>query len=216
MSEKMKQVISVLKETYPDTEISLEFDNTYELLVATMLSAQSTDKMVNEVTPPLFEKYPSVKDLAAAQPDDVVPLIRSLGLYNTKSKSLVGMATKVMTEYDGKIPHTMKGLTSLPGVGRKTANVIMGNAFGIKDSGITVDTHVKRIAKRLGFTEQTTAKKVEQDLMKIVPQEEWVDITHLLISHGREVCKARKPRCNICPLSDICEEAFEFDHFNNT
>ena len=211
--EDIQEVIDILEREYPESEVSLDYHNTYELLVATMLSAQTTDKMVNSVTPELFSNYPDPQSLADASQDEVISYIKSIGLYNRKSKNLIRMANKLIDDYDGKVPRTMKGLISLPGVGRKTANVIMGNAFGIEDSGITVDTHVKRISKRLGLTNQTTAKKVEQDLMKIIPEDYWVDITHLMISHGREICKARKPKCDECPLTEYCRSAFDFDHF---
>lgn len=212
--QKMAEIIKILEKTYPKSEISLNFDNIYELLVATILSAQTTDEMVNSVTPRLFEDFPTVEDLAQASREEIIPYIKSIGLYNNKSKSLVGMAQKVVEEYGGEVPNTMKGLTDLPGVGRKTANVVMGNGFGIEDSGITVDTHVKRISKRLGLTKAKTAKKVEKDLIEITPQEYWVDITHLFISHGRETCKARKPKCDQCQITKYCDVAFDFDHFD--
>lgn len=211
---RMKRIIDKLWEEYPDSQVSLDYSNPYELLVATILSAQTTDKMVNEVTPELFDRYPTPQKLADATPEEVKPLIHSIGLYNRKSKSLVGMAQKLVNDFEGEIPKNMSDLTKLPGVGRKTANVVLGNALGVEDSGITVDTHVKRISKRLGFTESKYARKVEKDLMKIVPENEWVDITHLFISHGRKICD-RKPACDQCIISEECESAFDFKHFRN-
>lgn len=200
----MTEVIKLLKKTYPDSKVSLDFKNPYELLVATILSAQTTDKAVNKVTPVLFKEYPTVEDLANAKVEDVAEIIRTLGFYKTKAKNLVKMANRVVKEFGGEIPQTMKDLTSLAGVGRKTANVVLGNAFGIPDSGITVDTHVKRIANRLGWTNNTDPEKIEKDLMKIIPVEYWVEFTPLIIDHGRAICKARKPLCEKCPIESFC------------
>lgn len=211
--ERMKTIINRLEEEYPRVEVSLDYSNPFELLVATILSAQTTDKMVNSVLPELFDAFPDPQSMANAEPDEIVPLIRSIGLYNNKSKALVGMSQKLVNEYDGKVPRKMKDLLKLPGVGRKTANVVLGNALGVSDSGITVDTHVLRISKRLEFTKSKTAEAVEKDLMEIVPKNYWVDITHLMIAHGRNTCSARKPKCDKCTLSDLCPSAFTFKHF---
>ncbi len=202
--EKVIDIIETLKRTYPDSKVSLDFRNPYELLVATILSAQTTDKAVNKVTPELFQKYPNIESLAKASPEDVAEIIRTLGFYRSKAKNLVKMAQRVVEKYNGQIPRTMEDLTSLAGVGRKTANVVLGNAFGIPDSGITVDTHVKRITKRLGWTTNDKPEKIEQDLMKIIPVKYWVQFTPLIIDHGRAICKARKPLCEKCPIEKDC------------
>ena len=198
------EVIRRLREAYPNSRTSLDFIDPYQLLVGTMLSAQTTDKAVNKVTPKLFDDYPSVIALAEAEPEDIVPYIKSIGLYNTKAKNLVKMARMIRDEYGGDIPRTMKDLTKLPGVGRKTANVVLGNGFGIPDSGITIDTHMIRIMNLLGWVEGKNAVKIEKELMKFIPVEDWVHITHLIIDHGRAVCKAGRPQCNSCVLSDLC------------
>jgi endonuclease-3 len=197
------EIIARLHAEYPEARISLEFDNPYELIVATILSAQCTDERVNLVTPALFKRFPTPDDLAGARPEVVEDMIRSTGFFRNKTKSLLGMANAVVDRHEGRIPNTMEELVRLPGVGRKTANVVLGNAFGI-DEGIVVDTHVTRLSNRLGLTRQQDAVKIEQDLVKIVPREEWTDIAHLFIHHGRAVCKAPTPRCAQCVLSDIC------------
>jgi endonuclease-3 len=201
--ERVAEIIARLHAEYPEARISLEFDNPYELIVATILSAQCTDERVNLVTPALFKRFPTPDDLAGARPEVVEDMIRSTGFFRNKTKSLLGMANAVVDRHEGRIPNTMEELVRLPGVGRKTANVVLGNAFGI-DEGIVVDTHVTRLSNRLGLTRQQDAVKIEQDLVKIVPREEWTDIAHLFIHHGRAVCKAPTPRCAQCVLSDIC------------
>ncbi|RMG28069.1 MAG: endonuclease III [Methanobacteriota archaeon] len=202
--EKTTEVIEKLKKAYPNSKVSLDFNNAYELLVATILSAQTTDKAVNKVTPDLFSKFPNIEALAEAEVEEVAQIIRTLGFYKTKAKNLVKMARKVVEEFNGEIPRNMEDLTSLPGVGRKTANVVLGNAFGIPDSGITVDTHVKRITRRLGWTKEEKPEKIEKDLMKIIPVKYWVEFTPLIIDHGRAICRARKPMCEKCPIEEDC------------
>ena len=201
--ERVAEIIARLHAEYPEARISLEFDNPYELIVATILSAQCTDERVNMVTPALFKRFAAPEDLAGARPEVVEEMIRSTGFFRNKTKSLLGMANAVVDRHQGRIPDTMEELVRLPGVGRKTANVVLGNAFGI-DEGIVVDTHVTRLSNRLGLTRQQDAVKIEQDLVRIVPQEEWTEIAHLFIHHGRAVCKAPTPRCEQCVLSDIC------------
>jgi endonuclease-3 len=201
--ERVAEIIARLHAEYPEARISLEFDNPYELIVATILSAQCTDERVNLVTPALFKRFPTPDDLAGARPAVVEDMIRSTGFFRNKTKNLLGMANAVVDRHEGRIPNTMEELVRLPGVGRKTANVVLGNAFGI-DEGIVVDTHVTRLSNRLGLTRQQDAVKIEQDLVKIVPREEWTDVAHLFIHHGRAVCKAPTPRCAQCVLSDIC------------
>ena len=192
-----------LEETYPEAKCSLDYRNPYELLVATILSAQCTDVRVNMVTPDLFARFPDAATLADAEPEDLENRIKSTGFFRNKTKSLLGMARAVVDTHRGEIPRTMDELTHLPGVGRKTANVVLGNAFG-QNEGIVVDTHVTRVSFRLGLTRETDAVKIEQDLVKIVPREGWTLFSHLLIFHGRSICVARRPLCESCPLWDLC------------
>jgi endonuclease-3 len=203
---RVEEIIRRLWEEYPDATTSLRHTSPYELLVATILSAQCTDERVNMVTPELFSRYPSPEDLAGARSEDVEEIIRSTGFYRQKTKSLLGMAESVMEDHDGVIPSTMKELVKLRGVGRKTANVVLGNAFG-KDEGVVVDTHVKRLSGRLGLTRETTPEKIEPDLMALVPEASWTDLPHLFIFHGRAVCKAPTPLCGECVLADLCPSA---------
>jgi endonuclease III len=195
-----------LHERYPDAHCALDFTNAFELLCATILSAQCTDKRVNLVTPALFARYPDAASLAAARPEEVEAIIRSTGFFRSKAKSLIGMATGLVERYGGEVPADMEALTTLPGVGRKTANVILGNAFGRND-GIVVDTHVTRLSNRLALTSESDAVKIEQALVPLFPREHWTMLSHLLIEHGRQVCDARRPRCGECVLSDVCPSA---------
>jgi len=201
--ERAREVYDLLLETYPDAHCELDHSNAYELTAATILSAQCTDVRVNMVTPDLFRQYPTPEDLAGARQEDVEEIVRSTGFYRNKARNLIGMAEAVVERHGGEIPRTLAELVKLPGVGRKTANVVLGNAFGI-DEGVVVDTHVKRIAGRLRFTRQTDPVKVERDLMEIFPQERWTLLSHLLIFHGRSLCPARKPRCGQCPVAHLC------------
>lgn len=200
---RTETIIRKLKRYYPDAHCALVHSNPLELLVATILSAQCTDERVNMVTPALFKKYPRAKDYAGAPVDDLETAIRSINFYRNKSKALKGMGERLVSEHGGEVPRELKPLTELPGVGRKTANVVLGNAFGIAH-GIVVDTHVKRLAYRLGLTTQKAPEKVEVDLLTLVPKADWVMISHLLIFHGRKICKARRPQCEICPLEGEC------------
>jgi endonuclease-3 len=192
-----------LLERYPDAHCALDFTTPFELLCATILSAQCTDKRVNMVTPALFARYPDARALAAARQEDVEELIKSTGFFRNKAKSLIGMATAVVERHGGEVPADMESLVVLPGVGRKTANVILGNAFGRND-GIVVDTHVTRLSNRLALTSGTDAVKIERALLPLFPQERWTMLSHLLIEHGRQVCDAKKPRCGECLLADVC------------
>jgi endonuclease III len=203
LERQAREVLRRLLAEYPDAHCALDFRTPYQLLVATILSAQCTDKRVNMVTPALFKKYPNARALARARQSDVEEMIRSTGFFRNKAKSLTGMAIAVTEQHGGEIPDTMDALTGLPGVGRKTANVILGNAFD-KNDGIVVDTHVTRLAARLGLSKAKTAEKIEQALMPLFPRERWAMLSHLLIEHGRRVCVARKPKCAECVLSDIC------------
>jgi endonuclease-3 len=195
-----------LLERYPDAHCALDFTNAFELLCATILSAQCTDKRVNMVTPALFARYPDARALAAARQEDVEELIKSTGFFRNKAKSLIGMATALVERHGGEVPADMDSLVVLPGVGRKTANVILGNAFGRND-GIVVDTHVTRLSNRLALANGTDAVKLERALLPLFPQERWTMLSHLLIEHGRQVCDARKPKCGECMLADVCPSA---------
>jgi endonuclease-3 len=201
-----RRVCSGLKRAYPEATCALTHANPYQLLVATILSAQCTDARVNMVTPELFRRFPDPASLAKAVPGELESLIRSTGFFRAKARSLLTMAGQVVSRHDGEIPRTLDELTALAGVGRKTANVVLGTAFGIA-TGVVVDTHVKRLAKRLGLTSKTSPEQIERDLMAIVPRAQWVDLSHRLIHHGRRVCLARRPRCEVCTLSSICPKA---------
>lgn len=192
-----------LKALYPDARCALNHRNAFELLVATILSAQCTDVRVNMVTPALFAKYPDAHALARAKQADVEKLIQSTGFYRNKAKSIIGAARTIVATFHGKVPDDMAALLTLPGVARKTANVVLGNAFN-KNEGVVVDTHIARLSKRLGFTEHGDPKKIEQDLMPLFPRKQWTMLAHLLIFHGRQICSARKPLCDHCPLAKNC------------
>lgn len=196
-------LLARLLERYPDAHCALDFHNPYELLCATILSAQCTDKRVNMVTPSLFARYPNAAALASANPADLEETIRSTGFFRSKAKSLIGMAQVLVERHGGQVPDDMEALVVLPGVGRKTANVVLGNAFG-REEGIVVDTHVTRLGNRLGLTSDSDAVKIEQALIPLFPREQWTKISHLLIEHGRQVCDAKKPRCGECILADVC------------
>jgi endonuclease-3 len=202
----ISEVITRLKNEYPDAKTELNWENPLELLVATMLSAQTTDVRVNMVTERLFEKYRTAADYAGADPAQLEEDIRPTGFYRNKARSLQGMARALLEWHGGEVPRTMAGLVALPGVGRKTANVVLGNAFGV-DEGVVVDTHVRRVSGRLGLTKERDPEKIERDLIRVVPEGERTLFSHLLIFHGRRVCKARKPDCPGCVLNDICPSA---------
>jgi endonuclease-3 len=199
----IKKILAELKEVYTDLKPELDYSNPLELLVAVILSAQCTDKQVNLVTPALFKKYKSPTAYAKAKPAELEELIHSTGFYKNKAKNIIGCCQRLISHYNGQIPQTMEDLTTLPGVGRKTANVILSHVFG-KNEGICVDTHVMRLSQRLGLTQYKDAIRIERDLMKITPQEDWVWITQTLILHGRRVCLARNPHCEICVIRKYC------------
>jgi endonuclease-3 len=201
--ERVDVILPVLKSVYPAAKCSLDFTTPFQLVVATILSAQCTDERVNLVTKPLFKKYRTPKAFAESPPGELEGMIQSAGFFNAKAKSLRGMAAALITDHAGEVPRTMEALTVLPGVGRKTANVVLGNAFGLND-GVTVDTHVGRLSLRLGLTRHTDPVKIEQDLIPIVPRDQWTLWSHLLIYHGRAICKARKPACRRCPILKDC------------
>ena len=201
--ERVVQLIDAFPQVYPDARCELDFRNPLELLVATILSAQCTDKRVNMVTPALFKKYPTAKDYASAPQASLEKAIKSTGFFRNKAKSIRAAMRTIAEEHNGKVPNTMEELRALPGVGRKTANVVLGNAFG-KNEGIVVDTHVARLSQRLGLTKQKDADKIERDLMKLVPREHWTDWSHWLIWHGRRRCYAPKPDCSQCEVFQLC------------
>jgi len=196
-------VVRRLKAAYPDAHCALVFRSPLELLVATILSAQCTDVRVNMVTPDLFAKYPDAQALASARTADLERAIQSTGFFRNKAKSIAGAANRLVSEHGGEVPQDLPALVKLPGVGRKTANVVLGTAFGLP-TGVVVDTHVARLSKRLGLTRHTDPVKIEQDLMRLLPKREWIAFSHRMIAHGRQVCIARKPQCDACPLADIC------------
>jgi endonuclease-3 len=200
------EVLKRLKKEYPDAHCELDFGNPLQLLIATILSAQCTDKRVNMVTPELFRAYPDAESLSSANPEELENLIRSTGFFRNKTRSLLGMSAAVAERHGGNVPSTMDELVKLPGVGRKTANVVLGNAFAMNE-GVVVDTHVGRLAVRLGLTSETDPVKVEKALMLLFPRDDWALLSHLLIFHGRRICIARAPRCRECVLNDICPSA---------
>jgi endonuclease-3 len=205
-AERATLILRRLKAEYPDARCALDHKDAYQLLVATILSAQCTDARVNQVTPAFFARYPSPELLSRADPPEVEDLIRSTGFFRNKTRSLIGMAQALVADHRGEVPNTMEELRVLPGVGRKTANVVLGNAFGINE-GVTVDTHVTRLSRLLGLTRQDDPVKIEPDLMALFPREDWGILSHLLIFHGRQVCIARRPRCPDCVLADLCPSA---------
>lgn len=206
--ERVSKILKKLRRLYPGAKIALKFGSEWELLVATELSAQCTDKKVNEVTDGLFKKYRSVEDYAAAPREEFETDIRPTGFYRNKAKNIIAAAHIVMTDYGGRLPRTMEEMVRIPGVARKTANIILGNAFGVVE-GIAVDTHVFRLSKRLGLSDGKTPEKVERDLMRLISKNEWFQSTYFLIEHGRNICAAKKARCDICDISGLCPSAFK-------
>lgn len=206
LAERAGLIFKRLAREYPDATCALDYHNPFELLCATILSAQCTDVRVNMVTPHLFARYPTPQALAAADPADVQEIIKSTGFFRNKTKSLIGMAQALVAEHGGRVPRSMEELRPLPGVGRKTANVVLGNAYGINE-GVTVDTHVARVSGRLGLTREDDPARIELDLIRLFPRKDWALLSHLFIFHGRQVCIARRPRCEACVLNDICPSA---------
>jgi endonuclease III len=201
--QRVAEILRGLDRMYPDARCALEHRSPWELLVATILSAQCTDKRVNLVTPGLFAKYPTPRDFASVRPEVLANDIRSTGFFNNKAKSIVGAAKKVVSEFSGQVPRTLEELLTIPGAARKTANVVLGTAYGIA-SGVVVDTHVQRITRRLDLTRNTDPVKIERDLMQVIPKEKWILFSHQTILHGRALCVARNPRCAQCLLSSLC------------
>ncbi|MCI0443701.1 endonuclease III [bacterium] len=202
-SKRIGEIIKRLKKAYPDAKTTLNYTNAFELLVATILSAQCTDERVNQVTKTLFKKYTKPEDYLKVPEEELQNDIRTTGFFRNKTKSIRGSSKKLIEDFGSQVPGTMEDLLTLPGVARKTANVVLGNVFKIAD-GVVVDTHVSRLSQRLGLTKNTTAEKIEQDLMKLVPKNEWIRFSHMLILHGRYVCKAIRPECENCVLNDLC------------
>ena len=200
---RLRKILAALDQRYPDATCTLHHNNAWELLIATILSAQCTDERVNKVTPELFRKYPTMRDLAGASQAELARDIRSTGFFNNKAKSILGAAQKILSDFGGEIPRNMDDLLTVPGAARKTANVVLGTAFGIA-GGVVVDTHVSRIAARLDLTKQTNPVKIEQDLMKALPRDRWISFSHQVIHFGREICAARKPKCSECPIEPLC------------
>jgi len=204
--QRTGEILARLRREHPDAHTALDHRDAFELLVATILSAQCTDKRVNEVTPALFRRFPTPRELAGASLAELEELVRTTGFYHNKARALLGLGQALVTEHGGKVPATMEELRRLPGVGRKTANVVLGNAFG-QNVGVVVDTHVQRLSRRLGLTAETDPEKIERDLMALVPQHDWTLWSNLLIAHGRKVCQARRPLCASCVVADLCPSA---------
>jgi endonuclease III len=200
---RIAKLLERLDEMYPNVTCELHHENAWQLLVATILSAQCTDKRVNMVTPGLFRKYPDIRDFAAVSQEELGEDIKSTGFYNNKAKSLIGAARRVLSEFGGVVPRTMEEMLTIPGAARKTANVVLGTVYGIA-SGVVVDTHVQRISRRLDLTKEEDPVKIEKDLTKILPQERWILFSHQLIHHGRQLCVARNPKCGECPIDSLC------------
>ena len=200
---RLDQILHQLDALYPNVTCALHHTSAWELLVATILSAQCTDERVNKVTPGLFAKYPAIQDFAAVNQDELARDIYSTGFFNNKAKSIIGAANRILTEFGGEIPRTMEEMLTVPGAARKTANVVLGTVYGIA-SGVVVDTHVHRISRRLDLTKEDTPEKIEKDLRKIIPKERWILFAHQIIHHGRSLCPARNPKCAECPLDPLC------------
>jgi endonuclease-3 len=204
--ERAGEILARLRREYPETRIALDFQSPLQLLMATVLAAQCTDQKVNEVTPPLFRRYPTARDFAAADLAELEEMVRQTGFYRNKARAQKNLGMTLVAEHGGEVPDAMEPLVALPGVGRKTANVVLGNAFG-RNEGIAVDTHVQRLSRRLFLTGEEDPEKIERDLTALLPQEEWTRFALLLQDHGRKVCKARKPECAVCPVADLCPSA---------
>lgn len=207
--ERVEKIIAILRENYPNPRTALNYSSPFELIIATILSAQCTDERVNKVTPALFKRYPTIEDFAQADQKELEKDIHSTGFYRNKAKSIIGLSKKVMEQFNGKLPDNMEDLITLPGVARKTANILLSSVFK-KAEGIAVDVHVRRVSERLSFSKEKNPDKIEKDLMRLIPKEDWLDISYLLIDHGRAICTARKPKCPQCPLKNLCPSAKEF------
>lgn len=200
------EILARLRQAYPGSRLALDFESPLQLLMALVLAAQCTDKKVNEVTPPLFRRYPAARDYAGADLPELEELVKSTGFYRNKARALKALGQALVTDHGGEVPADLEALVALPGVGRKTANAVLGNAFG-RNEGIVADTHVQRLSRRLGLTRETDPEKIERDLLPLLPREDWTVWSHLLQDHGRALCKARKPECAACPVADLCPSA---------
>ena len=207
-AERIPEITRILRREFPEVKTALNFETPLQILVATILAAQCTDERVNMITPGLFRRYPTAADLAAADRQEIETIIRSAGFFHNKAKSIVGAASAIVERFGGRVPDTMAELITLPGVARKTANIVLSAGYG-KAEGIAVDTHVRRLAGRLGLSREEDPEKIERDLLKIVPREDWLDFNFLLVSHGRKTCQARKPACPVCSLRHLCPSARE-------
>jgi endonuclease III len=207
--ERIGEIIRILRREYPQSRTALEFRTPLQILVATILAAQCTDERVNRITPALFRKYPTAAALAAADGEELEAKIRPAGFFRNKAKSIIGAARRIVEVFEGEVPANMADLITLPGVARKTANIVLSSGYGIAE-GIAVDTHVKRLSGRLGLSRQTDPEKIERDLLKLVPRKDWLDFNYMLVNHGRKVCPARKPRCPECSLRKLCPSAVKF------
>ena len=206
---RIRGIIDILKNAYPKSRTALKFETPLQILVATILSAQCTDEKVNQITPALFRKYPTASDFAHADPKTLEEEIRPTGFFRNKTKSIINASKKIVTEFGGEVPDSMESLITLPGVARKTANIVLSSAYN-KAEGIAVDTHVKRLSQRLGLTEKKDPEKIERDLMALVPKKDWLDFNYMLVNHGRKVCQARKPKCPECILKQLCPSVKEY------
>jgi endonuclease-3 len=204
--QRAAEILARLRQAYPEVRLALDFQNPLQLVMATVLAAQCTDERVNQVTPALFRRYPTARDYAAADLAELEEMVRTTGFFRNKARALKNLGTALAAEHGGEVPASLERLVALPGVGRKTANVVLGNAFGLNE-GVAVDTHVQRLSRRLFLTEETDPEKIERDLMPVLPREEWTRFALLLQDHGRKICKARKPECAICPVADLCPSA---------
>lgn len=204
--QRAAEILARLRQTYPEVRLALDFQSPLQLVMATVLAAQCTDERVNQVTPALFRRYPTARDYAAADILELEEMVRTTGFFRNKARALKNLGTALAAEHGGEVPASLELLVALPGVGRKTANVVLGNAFGLNE-GVAVDTHVQRLSRRLFLTEETDPEKIERDLMAVLPREEWTRFALLLQDHGRKICKARKPECAICPVADLCPSA---------
>ena len=204
--QRAAEILARLRQTYPEVRLALDFQTPLQLVMATVLAAQCTDERVNQVTPALFRRYPTARDYAAADILELEEMVRTTGFFRNKARALKNLGTALAAEHGGEVPASLELLVALPGVGRKTANVVLGNAFGLNE-GVAVDTHVQRLSRRLFLTEETDPEKIERDLMAVLPREEWTRFALLLQDHGRKICKARKPECAICPVADLCPSA---------
>jgi endonuclease III len=204
--QRAAEILARLRQAYPEVRLALDFQTPLQLVMATVLAAQCTDERVNQVTPALFRRYPTALDYAAADILELEEMVRTTGFFRNKARALKNLGTALAAEHGGEVPASLEQLVALPGVGRKTANVVLGNAFGVNE-GVAVDTHVQRLSRRLFLTEETDPEKIERDLMPVLPREEWTRFALLLQDHGRKICKARKPECAICPVADLCPSA---------